>query len=103
MISLISKGEKRENIIAGIHESIGARVVAMAKRVGIVEPVMMTGGVAKNAGVLSTLEKLLNRRIRKARKADPQLAGAIGAALLAGYLPARRATRVDPLATLKVE
>ena len=47
VISLISKGEKRSNIIAGIHESIAARVVAMGRRVGLKPPVMMTGGVAK--------------------------------------------------------
>jgi hypothetical protein len=51
VISLISKGEKRENIIAGIHESIASRVVAMSNRVGMTAPIMMTGGVAKNIGV----------------------------------------------------
>ena len=42
----------------------------------------MTGGVAKNVGVVATLEKLIGKPIKKARKADPQIAGAIGAALL---------------------
>jgi (R)-2-hydroxyacyl-CoA dehydratese activating ATPase len=42
----------------------------------------MTGGVAKNIGVLETLEKLIGKRIKRSRKADPQMAGAIGAALL---------------------
>ena len=51
VISLISKGETRENIIAGIHESVASRVSALANRVGIHEPVMMTGGVAKNIGL----------------------------------------------------
>jgi len=31
---------------------------------------------------VSTLEKLLGVKIKKARKADPQIAGALGAALL---------------------
>jgi len=43
VISLIAKGESRVNIIAGIHESIAARVSALANRVGIVPPVVMTG------------------------------------------------------------
>ncbi len=34
VISLISKGESRENIIAGIHESVASRISAMARRVG---------------------------------------------------------------------
>jgi predicted CoA-substrate-specific enzyme activase len=68
VISLIAKGEKRQNIIAGIHESIAARVVAMANRVGLKTPIMMTGGVAKNIGEVSP---------------KTQVTGAIGAALLA--------------------
>ena len=81
VISLIARGEKRENIIAGIHESIGSRVLAMAKRVGVTEPVMMTGGVAKNIGVVRALEKRAGVSIRVSPHA--QINGAIGAALLA--------------------
>ena len=81
VISLISKGEKRENIIAGIHESIAARVVAMANRTGLKAPIMMTGGVAKNIGVVKALEKKLGQPIEVSPLS--QLTGAIGAALLA--------------------
>jgi len=81
VISLIARGEKRENIIAGIHESIGSRVLAMAKRVGVTEPVMMTGGVAKNIGVVKALENRAGISIIVSPNA--QINGAIGAALLA--------------------
>ena len=80
VISLISKGEKRSNIIAGIHESIAARVVAMARRVGLKPPVMMTGGVAKNIGVVKALESKTGEKIIVSREA--QITGAIGAALI---------------------
>jgi predicted CoA-substrate-specific enzyme activase len=81
VISLISRGEKRENIIAGIHESIAARVVAMANRTGLKAPIMMTGGVAKNVGVVKALERKLGLPIEVSPQS--QLTGAIGAALLA--------------------
>lgn len=81
VISLISQGEKRENIIAGIHESIAARVSAMANRVGMNAPIMMTGGVAKNIGVLRALESKIGHKIEVSEKA--QVVGAIGAALIA--------------------
>lgn len=81
VISLISKGEKRENIIAGIHDSICARISTMMKRTGIVPPVMMTGGVAKNTGLVRTLEKFLDTPIEVSAYAQEN--GAIGAALLA--------------------
>jgi (R)-2-hydroxyacyl-CoA dehydratese activating ATPase len=82
VISLISKGETRENIIAGIHESVASRVSALAKRVGVVEPVMMTGGVAKNIGAVRALEGKLETTLQVSEYA--QVNGAIGAAILAG-------------------
>lgn len=81
VISLISKGETRENIIAGIHDSVASRISAMAKRVGVVEPVMMTGGVAKNIGAVKALEGKLETSIQVSSYA--QVNGAIGAAILA--------------------
>jgi predicted CoA-substrate-specific enzyme activase len=81
VISLISSGEKRENIIAGIHQSISSRVMAMARRIGIAAPVMMTGGVAKNIGVVKAIEEKSGKKIEISQKA--QVAGAIGAAIVA--------------------
>ncbi len=81
VISLISKGEGRENIVAGIHESIAARIAAMAGRVGVKPPLMMTGGVAKNIGVVRALEAKLGMAIEVSPSA--QVMGAIGAAVLA--------------------
>jgi predicted CoA-substrate-specific enzyme activase len=81
VISLIAKGERRENIIAGIHQSIGARVITMAKRVGIKAPLMITGGVAKNIGVVKALAEKAGLAVRVSPHA--QVNGAIGAALIA--------------------
>ncbi|HOO47137.1 MAG TPA: acyl-CoA dehydratase activase [Deltaproteobacteria bacterium] len=82
VISLIAKGEVRENIISGIHDSIASRIVSMMGRSGVVKPVVMTGGVAKNTGILRALEKRLNLKIEVPPTA--QVNGAIGAAILAG-------------------
>jgi len=57
VISLIARGEQRQDIIAGIHESIAARISSMTGRLGLKEPVMITGGVAQNEGVVHALEK----------------------------------------------
>jgi len=84
VISLISKGETRENIIAGIHEAIASRVAAMANRIGLAAPVMMTGGVARNIGVVRALEKAIGMPV--VVSAHAQVAGAIGAASLAQEL-----------------
>jgi len=81
VISLISRGERREDIIAGIHESVAARVAALAHRVGVHPPLMMTGGVARNIGVVTALEKKLGMPVEVSPYA--QVNGAIGAAVLA--------------------
>jgi predicted CoA-substrate-specific enzyme activase len=81
VISLIAKGERRENIIAGIHDAISARVIAMGARLHMTPPVMMTGGVARNVGVVRALEKKAGLSIEVSPKA--QVTGAIGAALIA--------------------
>jgi predicted CoA-substrate-specific enzyme activase len=82
VISLIAKGETRENIIAGIHAAIASRVSAMANRIGLAAPVMMTGGVARNIGVVRALEKAIGMPVVVSPYA--QVNGAIGAACLAG-------------------
>jgi len=81
VISLIAKGARRADIIAGIHESVAARVAAMANRVGVKAPVMMTGGVAHNIGVVKALEAKLGYSVQVS--AFAQVNGAIGAACLA--------------------
>ncbi len=83
IISLLAAGESKENIIAGLHSSIASRVGGITKRVGVRPVVMMTGGVAKNIGVKEALEKELNTEIMVPTDIDPQLIGALGAALFA--------------------
>ncbi|MCF6246669.1 MAG: acyl-CoA dehydratase activase [Desulfobacula sp.] len=84
VISMIAKQEKREDIIAGIHDSAASRVAILARKINIKEPVVMTGGVAKNTGMVEALKKHI--------KCDlivgdlPQETGAIGAAVLASKL-----------------
>ncbi|MEA3486908.1 MAG: acyl-CoA dehydratase activase [Thermodesulfobacteriota bacterium] len=84
VVSLISKGESREDIIAGIHESVASRISSLARRVGVKEPVMMTGGVARNVGVVRALEKELGVSIKVSEFA--QVNGAVGAAVMAAKL-----------------
>jgi predicted CoA-substrate-specific enzyme activase len=83
MISLLASGISVENVIAGLHASVAGRVASMAKRIGVKPSVMMTGGVAKNMGVVTALREELGVDIIVPSEIDPQLIGALGAALLA--------------------
>jgi activator of 2-hydroxyglutaryl-CoA dehydratase len=63
---------------------MAARVATLVNNLGPLEQdVCMTGGVAKNAGVVASLERLLSTRLKTIKRLDPQLAGALGAALFA--------------------
>lgn len=81
VISLIAEGNEKLDILAGLHESIARRITGLIGRVGLIPPVIMTGGVAKNIGMVKSLEKVLGTPIFV--PADPQIVGAIGAALFA--------------------
>ncbi len=81
VVTHIASGQPREAIIAGIHESIAARVASMVGRIPLRDVVVLTGGVAQNPGVIRMLEEKLGRPIFVPERA--QLAGAIGAALIA--------------------
>ena len=86
VISRLSDGRPIADIVAGIHESVAKRVVGLAKRIDLRPDLAMSGGVAKNAGVKSALEKEL--RLEIFIPEDCQFMGALGAAMFA-----RRADR----------
>jgi predicted CoA-substrate-specific enzyme activase len=81
VISLVAKNHPVEEIIKGIHRSIVNRVWSMAASLGIREPVMMTGGVAKNQGVRRLVEEKLGKPVTQVK--EPQIVGALGAAIVA--------------------
>lgn len=81
VISQLAKGTKREDIIKGIHKSIASRVGSLAKRVGIRDEVIMTGGVALNEGMVKALSENIGFEIQTSKYC--QLNGALGAAVFA--------------------
>lgn len=83
VIQHINDGVPVEDIASGINTAMAARMAVLAGNIGVEREVCMTGGVAKNDGVVQALEKILGIAIRRVRNADPQIAGALGAALIA--------------------
>jgi len=78
----LNRNVPKPDIAAGVNNAMAARVAILAKAAGVEKDVCMTGGVAKNAGVLKALEEQLDAPIRRLR-IDPQIIGALGAALMA--------------------
>ncbi len=81
VISLRAQKTKKEDIAAGLIESIILRISAMVKKLGIKPEVAFVGGVAKNLGIVKAFEKALDIKIKLPE--EPQITGALGAALLA--------------------
>ena len=88
VVSLIADNQSKEVIIRGLHDAIADRILGMVNRVGIEEQVTLTGGVAKNQGVVRALEDRLG--VNLFIPPEPQIIGALGAALLARDLPPRQ-------------
>lgn len=88
VVSLIAQGVPRPEIVRGLHRSIAERTAGLANRLGLASEVMMTGGVAKNQGVVRALSEKLAVAITVAP--EPQIVGALGAALIAGIRHARQ-------------
>ncbi|MCL6477442.1 MAG: benzoyl-CoA reductase, bzd-type, subunit Q [Peptococcaceae bacterium] len=82
---LLRAGWPKERVLAAYCSAMARRVVALLERNGIEADFAITGGIAKNAGVVSRIEKELGIKALKPRY-DTQLAGAIGAALFAKAL-----------------
>jgi predicted CoA-substrate-specific enzyme activase len=80
VVSHIARGAAREDVAAGVHQAIAARVLGLAARVGLEPQVVLVGGVALNRGVVAALERG-NATITVPE--DPQVVGALGAALYA--------------------
>ncbi|MGM0472136.1 MAG: acyl-CoA dehydratase activase [Bacillota bacterium] len=81
VISHIHQGVSQEEIVAGLCNSVVNKVMSQAERVRLTPPLAMTGGVAKNGGVVQALERALDTQLLISD--DPQIVGALGAALLA--------------------
>ncbi|MCF6154545.1 MAG: hypothetical protein E3K36_04685 [Candidatus Brocadia sp.] len=81
VVSLIGADHRTADICRGLHISIAKRITAQVKRIGLEEEIVMTGGVAKNIGVVTELERNLGCKIKISE--EPQINGALGAALIA--------------------
>lgn len=81
VVSLVAEGRSKVDIIRGIHESIAERIVTLLNKIRMIEPITMTGGVAKNQGVIRALEHKLKLKLNIPE--EPQIVGALGAALIA--------------------
>jgi predicted CoA-substrate-specific enzyme activase len=97
VVALLSRGEKLENIVAGLHDALASRVASLARRLGIEPDLVLTGGVAKNMGMVKAMKESLGCEILVPE--EPLLTGALGAAILAKEAYVKAAATGEALPT----
>ena len=81
VIALLAEGCAKPVVVDGVHAAVAKRIVGLVSRVGQRDPIVMTGGVARNIAAIKHIEQALNTKI--VIPSHPQVAGALGAALFA--------------------
>ncbi len=77
---LLREGWPKNKVLAAYCSAMAHRIFTLLERVSVEKDFAITGGIAKNEGVVRRLEKELNLQALTP-KFDTQIAGAVGAAL----------------------
>ena len=89
VINMVSRGIATPNIIKGIHLSVAQRIVRLLTSLKAESPIVLTGGLALNIGMVQAVEELLIKDgVASAivlTHPDAIYAGAIGAALWGAF------------------
>jgi predicted CoA-substrate-specific enzyme activase len=95
MVSRMAGGAAIENVVAGLFESTAIRIAAMADRIKIEKDLVLTGGGAKNVGVVKAFTERLG--FAPLVPTEPLLTGAMGAALLGRELAIKAVEKGEKL------
>lgn len=81
VISYIGEGRKREDIAAGVLESVAAKVAQLCQRKKLPDKIILTGGLSHSEYFAGILSKKVGKKVEPTESG--RYAGALGAALLA--------------------
>jgi benzoyl-CoA reductase subunit A len=76
------KGYSESELLAAYMDSISDRVIGLIQRLKLEKELAISGGIAKNIGIVKRIEDKLDLKVLEV-KPDPIIAGALGAALFA--------------------
>jgi predicted CoA-substrate-specific enzyme activase len=88
ILSLMREGAPVEGLLLALCQAVADRASILLKRVQVEKDLVITGGIAKNSGVVRAIGERLG--IQPLIPPEPQIIGALGAALFARELLARR-------------
>ena len=93
----LAQGIGVSDLLAGVHHSLADRIVRMVNRLRVEEAVILTGGGAKNKGLLRALSEQLGHEVLIPE--EPLITGALGAALLGKEIAEKAEENSTPLKT----
>jgi len=90
----LAQGIPVPDLLAGVHHSLADRICRLANRLTVEEAVIVTGGGAKNRGLLKALSEQLGRKLLVPE--EPLITGALGAAILGKEIAERAEKNQTP-------
>lgn len=81
IINYMGEGSRKEDLAAGVIDSVAVKVVNLIQRKDIMDTVIITGGLSDNEFFAELLSKKLGKKVLPTERG--RYAGALGAALLA--------------------
>jgi (R)-2-hydroxyacyl-CoA dehydratese activating ATPase len=93
----LAQGKPMSDLLAGVHHSLADRIVRMVNRLRVEEAIILTGGGAKNKGLVRALSEQLGHEIWVPE--EPLITGALGAALLGKEIVKKGRENHTPLRT----
>ena len=80
-LNMLREGTEKCEIVAGVNDAVATAGYSLLRKVSMIKDLSITGGVAKNTGVVERIREKIG--IEPLLAPDPQIVGALGAALFA--------------------
>lgn len=80
-ISRLAEGEKKEDLLAGLHRALAAQIHSLMERIGVEKEIALVGGGARDVGLIQAFQEVSGYEVIV--PPQPHMIAALGAALLA--------------------
>jgi predicted CoA-substrate-specific enzyme activase len=91
-ISRVAEGISKEDILAGVHNSLANKLFALIERVGLENQCVISGGAALDVGLIKSIEGKLG--VQLLVPPHPQITTALGAAIIAEEIHNRGSNKI---------
>jgi predicted CoA-substrate-specific enzyme activase len=81
-VTMAKEGQRKEDILNGLHEAIANRVMGLVRKVGIADKFVVSGGIGRNVALVKKIEARLDG-LKVNLPPEPMIVGAVGAAMFA--------------------